>query len=161
MKKLLFIFFGFLFIFINANSKTTTSNDFENVDYKKFYILENNKVKYLSKKQIRNIWENQLKEQGQFVKLKNFEILTSTDENNQLFYFLKSQSNDKTISIGAFFTKTEFGFLLADKTCSCAGCTDGCNLSTFGNNCRCSSCMGPGTNECKKTESITIKSSFD
>lgn len=41
--------------------------------------------------------------------------------------------------------------------CTCVGCASGCSLSIFGSNCSCSACGYGGSQECKKTEEMTIK----
>lgn len=164
MKKFIILIFGLFFISMSANSFIPSNFgdeevNVENVFANKFYIYDSQgNVVYLSKQNISKMWENKLKEEGKDVSLSKFEILKSKDEKSgKEFYFLKTTSTDKTIQTGAFFTKTKLGMLLGDKECTCAGCPSGCNLSTFGSNCSCSSCGLGGPQNCTKTEKVVIK----
>ncbi|WP_124643310.1 hypothetical protein [Amniculibacterium aquaticum] len=164
MKNIFLLVFGFLLISISINANNFTSSlngddevNKENVFSNKFYKYDSEgKVVYLSKKEIKKMWENQLKSEGYDLKFEKFEILSSTDEKTgKTYYFLKTTSSDKTMETGAFFTKTKLGLLLGDKECSCSGCPNGCNLSVFGSNCSCG--LG-GPQNCTKTEKAVVKS---
>lgn len=42
------------------------------------------------------------------------------------------------------------------KTCTCTGCSNGCDLNVVGVDCSCSPCSGSSSNTCKKKETITL-----
>ena len=167
MKNLFFILLSFLFITVQSKSFSTLNVDDEvntsNIFANKFYILDaHGKVKYLTKNDIKQIWESRLAEEGYHTQLDKFEILKSKDKKTKKnFYFLKVESKDQTIGTGAFFTKTKFGMLLGEKKCTCVGCVDGCSLRIIGNDCSCTSCGIEGSQDCKKTEEQIINTSIN
>lgn len=103
-------------------------------------------------------WEKELTEEGTPFKLGEFQVITSTDGNENKVFFLKASSVDGTFETGAFITKDDTSkdgpYRLEGKTCSCKGCANGCRLIIDGNNCNCSSC--PYGQDCIKTETATV-----
>jgi hypothetical protein len=106
-------------------------------------------------------WEKEIYIEDEVkVTLNKFKILQNETDQGVKIYFLKAKSSDGTINTGAFLLlkKDKNGnntFLLGDKTCTCKGCANGCELIIDGTKCRCSNC--PPDQDCVKTEKVIIK----
>ncbi|VAW25802.1 hypothetical protein MNBD_BACTEROID04-430 [hydrothermal vent metagenome] len=141
-----------------VNEESASLEDIINV--KLIDVLEGKKItvttNYLKEK-----WEKEIYiEDDVKVTLDRFEILQSETEEGVKTYFLKAKSTDGTINTGSFIllNKDANGdniFLLGSKTCSCKGCSGGCELIIDGTRCRCSSC--PPGEDCVKTETVIIE----
>ncbi len=106
-------------------------------------------------------WEQEISsEEAIKVTLHKFEILQNKTKEGEKTYLLKAKSKDGTINTGTFLIlKKDNGgndfFLLGEKTCTCKGCSSGCELIIDGTRCRCSGC--PPGQDCVKTEKVIIK----
>lgn len=128
----------------------------EKLNLRELYDEDNNKI---TTESIKNLWEQELWEEGVSANLSEFELLTTEDEKGEALYFLKAISDDKTIETGAFIYMMDSGhFKLGKKKCSCTGCPSGCHLTTTGGQCNCTPCFPPGDNQkCEKKEETTIE----
>lgn len=160
MKKIFYLIF-ILFLFIsnyscnkNAFIVNTESSKIENLINGKLYN-ELNEV--ITTKKLISKWESELNEEGFDVKLSNFKIIESYNEqNDSKVYFIKSKSSDNTIETGAFINISQDGkAILGKKKCTCTGCPNGCELRIIGTSCSCTDCWPSETNsKCTKTETI-------
>lgn len=113
----------------------------------------------INEDELRSAWEEEQRQLGNNVQFGEFTLLTSVDTlTNITYYFIKTRSIDGSLEVGQFLDPQQDGtFRLADKKCSCKGCTDGCNLTIFGGNCRCSDCFpSTSTSKCEKTEEAVV-----
>lgn len=138
---------------INEQIQIDQQNVFENnISY-----TVDGKLKEVSHNDLKNKWENELSELGHTTNLNNFEIIESeaNSEGETAFYLIAS-NDENTIQIGSKIEKSDSSFILAEKTCICVGCPNGCELTVFVNKCRCSPCF-PSDGPCEKTEKVVIE----
>jgi len=163
--RVLIVLFVLPFLFASCSKNEadfvdeTESTNLESIINVQLIDDENNEVTtdYLKAK-----WESELAAEGDVLELGKFEVITSSLEDGTPTYFLKVVSTDGTLETGAFMVKNEGGLLSATsytlkaKTCSCKGCSSGCNLTVSGSSCYCSNCPPWGNQSCIKTETIII-----
>jgi len=174
--KVLFNMLALIFTVLVSSCSIVEEPDFvynkeslslKNIAKVEIYDLKGNKATQISSNYLKEKWESQIKEEeGITVILEKFEILESIMDNGERTYFLKAKSIDGTIETGAFLTKdkninklydiSSNSYLLGSKTCTCEGCSSGCNLTVTGSICSCSPCP-PGPNQCVKTETVVIE----
>lgn len=149
MKKLIFGLIATLFLGFVGNAQ-------------KIGVLKDGKPTITEKMDfLKSAWERMLIEQKNPTKLVNFEISSEKFEEGGLVYYLIIASNEsKTIKIAKQLVLNEEIFTIYNKiadasleanTCTCSGCSDGCNpvLKSDGNF-MCSACT-EGGNNCTKT----------
>lgn len=164
MKNLKFLTLFFTFVVFTSCSKendfllNTESNNINEIINVKLVEKNGNNETLVTTDFLKQKWEKLSLEDGYEVEYEKFQILESIDaKTNEKFYFLKASSKDQTIQTGAFLIKqSDNVFALGGKECTCKGCEQGCNLTVFGQNCRCSSCF-PNDGKCEKTEKIIIE----
>lgn len=70
-------------------------------------------------------------------------------------YALLARSLDGHTNVTALLQKAEYGFVLTGGTCECSStCSYGCSASSWGGECRCSTCSPRA--ECKKKSTVKI-----
>jgi len=171
MKKILYFLFTSIFLFSCSHEDFVYNEEALHLDEiakVEIYDFQGNEATLITTDYLKEKWETQIKEEeGLSVVLEKFEILLSTTENGETTYFLKAKSKDGFIETGAFLTKdkstsglfnlSKNTYTLGSKTCTCKGCSSGCNLTTSGTSCFCSSCPPWGSQDCVKTEVIVIE----
>lgn len=94
--------------------------------------------------------------------LGNFEVITSKDEEGLAYKWLLCSNvkgeakQDFGLELGTLTGTSKLAISGGSKTCTCKGCSNGCELSVNGDICSCSPCQLSSSSECKKKESITV-----
>lgn len=128
------------------------SPNFESIIHEK---LQDSNSSTVTTSLLKKKWEKRIfAEHGIDVKLAKFVVKESVEGT----LFLKAISENNKIEIGAVMVRANdnIGYMLGIKTCTCTGCSDGCELRIVGTKCSCSTCWPSGGN-CTKTETIVIE----
>lgn len=146
MKKLAFLFVVLLFAGMNSNAQTVIGK------------IENGIGKItINETTLKSKWENYLKSEGiKDANIGDFALLKSEEGNYFLICTDLTVRNNITSQYGISLSPNGVMLAVGETSCTCTGCTEGCDPQLNGSVWICTSCWPPTGQSC--TKSVTAKS---
>jgi hypothetical protein len=139
---------------MDVNANESPSSEVSEIVDLEFLIEHASYTEYVNALNVKEVWNSTIiLEDGSQTEWTNFKMVQSEGT-----VWLIAASSDHTMEKGISLELDDNNMpVLAaagGKSCSCEGCSNGCNLRTFGSTCWCTSCNPSGV--CTKTETITL-----